>query len=137
MVRIAQGLLHMGKGLVTLNPFHSDNELLRKVTCEIKLDAFTEAFPFKVVFVSVQAGIGSLLCIFHSAFNPAATLLGKVSTTLNWACKKVVVTFAHCNFFSEGLNFYSCNADVCCGQTYVCSSITSSTLSPPLHNREC
>jgi len=53
MVRIAQGLLHMGKGLVTLNPFHSDNELMRK------------------------AGIGSLLCIFHAAFNPAATLLGK------------------------------------------------------------
>merc|ERR1719265_804545 len=53
MVRIAQGLLHMGQGLVTLNPFHSDNELLRK------------------------SGIGSLLCIFHAAFNPAATLLGK------------------------------------------------------------
>ena len=31
MVRIAQGLLHMGQGLVTLNPFHSDHELLRKV----------------------------------------------------------------------------------------------------------
>ena len=40
MVRIAQGLLHMGKGLVTLNPFHSDNELMRKVTHETKPDAF-------------------------------------------------------------------------------------------------
>jgi 26S proteasome regulatory subunit N1 len=27
-VRIAQGLLHMGKGLVTLNPFHSDRMLM-------------------------------------------------------------------------------------------------------------
>jgi len=53
MVRIAQGLLHMGKGLVTLNPFHSDQELLRK------------------------SGIASLLCVFHAAFNPGATLLGK------------------------------------------------------------
>ncbi|MCI28486.1 26S proteasome non-ATPase regulatory subunit 2 A-like, partial [Trifolium medium] len=27
-VRIAQGLVHMGKGLVTLNPYHSDRFLL-------------------------------------------------------------------------------------------------------------
>merc|ERR1712046_280259 len=43
----------MGKGLVTLNPFHSDQELLRK------------------------SGIASLLCIFHAALTPAATILGK------------------------------------------------------------
>lgn len=28
-VRIAQGLLHMGKGLMTLNPFHSDRTLMK------------------------------------------------------------------------------------------------------------
>lgn len=28
MVRIAQGLVHMGKGLLTLNPYHSDHTLL-------------------------------------------------------------------------------------------------------------
>jgi 26S proteasome regulatory subunit N1 len=27
-VRIAQGLLHMGKGLITINPFHSDRLLM-------------------------------------------------------------------------------------------------------------
>ena len=27
-VRIAQGLVHMGKGLLTLNPFHSERFLL-------------------------------------------------------------------------------------------------------------
>jgi hypothetical protein len=27
MVRIAQGLVHMGKGTMTLNPFHSDNQV--------------------------------------------------------------------------------------------------------------
>lgn len=30
LVRIAQGLVHMGKGLLTLSPFHSDRGLLRK-----------------------------------------------------------------------------------------------------------
>jgi 26S proteasome regulatory subunit N1 len=31
MVRIAQGLLHMGKGTMTLNPFHTDRQVLSKV----------------------------------------------------------------------------------------------------------
>jgi hypothetical protein len=29
-VRIAQGLVHMGKGLLTLNPYHSDRFMLSK-----------------------------------------------------------------------------------------------------------
>ena len=28
LVRIAQGLVHMGKGLLTLNPYHTDNQLV-------------------------------------------------------------------------------------------------------------
>ncbi|KAI1127355.1 armadillo-type protein [Nemania abortiva] len=31
MVRIAQGLLHMGKGTMTLNPFHTDRQILSPV----------------------------------------------------------------------------------------------------------
>ncbi|KAF6826364.1 26s proteasome regulatory subunit [Colletotrichum musicola] len=31
MVRIAQGLLHMGKGTMTVNPFHSDRNVLSRV----------------------------------------------------------------------------------------------------------
>lgn len=31
MVRIAQGLLHMGKGTMSLNPFHSDRQVLSRV----------------------------------------------------------------------------------------------------------
>lgn len=31
MVRIAQGLLHMGKGTMTLNPFHTDRQVLSRV----------------------------------------------------------------------------------------------------------
>lgn len=32
MVRIAQGLLHMGKGTLTLNPFHTDRQVLSRVS---------------------------------------------------------------------------------------------------------
>lgn len=28
LVRIAQGMVHMGKGTLTLNPFHSDRQLM-------------------------------------------------------------------------------------------------------------
>ena len=28
LVRVAQGLVHMGKGLLTLNPYHTDNQLV-------------------------------------------------------------------------------------------------------------
>ena len=28
LVRIAQGLVHMGKGLLTFNPYHTDNQLI-------------------------------------------------------------------------------------------------------------
>ena len=32
MVRIAQGLLHMGKGTVSVNPFHTDRQVLSRVS---------------------------------------------------------------------------------------------------------
>ena len=32
MVRIAQGLVHMGKGTLTLNPYHNDNQLMSPVS---------------------------------------------------------------------------------------------------------
>jgi len=53
LVRIAQGLLHFGKGLVTLNPFHSDNFLMNKV------------------------GMAGLLAVFHSAFDLKNSVLNK------------------------------------------------------------
>jgi len=28
LLRIAQGLIHLGKGTMTLNPFHSDRQLI-------------------------------------------------------------------------------------------------------------
>jgi 26S proteasome regulatory subunit N1 len=52
-VRIAQGLLHMGKGLITLNSVHSDSML----TC--------------------APALGSLLIIAHSCIDLSSTLLDK------------------------------------------------------------
>ncbi|KAL1876550.1 proteasome regulatory particle base subunit [Diaporthe australafricana] len=33
MVRIAQGLLHMGKGTMSISPFHTDRQILSRVSC--------------------------------------------------------------------------------------------------------
>lgn len=52
-VRIAQGLLHMGKGLMTLNPFHSDRMLLN------------------------GPALGGMLVLFHCCFDLKNTLLDK------------------------------------------------------------
>jgi len=52
-VRIAQGLLHAGKGLVTLNPFHSDRGLLNPVA------------------------LAGILTVVFSSTNMNGTLLGK------------------------------------------------------------
>lgn len=52
-VRIAQGLLHMGKGLVTINPYHSDRTLLS------------------------GPALGGLLVLLHSCLDLKSTLLDK------------------------------------------------------------
>jgi 26S proteasome regulatory subunit N1 len=53
VVRIAQGLLHMGKGLMGLNPFHSDRLLLSGV------------------------GVAGLLTVLHAALDMNNTILDK------------------------------------------------------------
>lgn len=50
--RLAQGLLHMGKGLMSLNPFHSEGLLMS------------------------PQGIGGLMVILTAFLNPRATILG-------------------------------------------------------------
>lgn len=52
-VRISQGLLHMGKGLMTINPFHSDNMLLN--------------YP----------ALGGILVLIHSCLDLKSTILDK------------------------------------------------------------
>ena len=52
-VRISQGFLHMGKGLMTLNPFHSDNLLMN------------------------GPALGGVLVLLHSCIDLKSTLLDK------------------------------------------------------------
>ena len=54
VIRIAQGLLHMGKGLMTLNAFHSDRSLMSGVS------------------------LGGVLILLHSCLDMKATLLGQL-----------------------------------------------------------
>ena len=67
VVRLAQGLLHMGKGLVTLNPFHSDRLLLSPV-------ALAGLLTGVMCFLDVKAGVHGkfhfLLLAFAMAMNP-------------------------------------------------------------------
>ena len=53
-VRIAQGLVHLGKGTMTLNPFHSDRML------------------------AVPAAVAGLLCVLVPALDIRHTLLGRL-----------------------------------------------------------
>jgi 26S proteasome regulatory subunit N1 len=53
IIRLAQGLLHMGKGLIGINPYHSDRLLLSGV------------------------GLASILTILHACLDMKATILDK------------------------------------------------------------
>ena len=57
MVRLAQGLTHMGKGTLTLQPYHSDRQLMNPVAVagllctlvaclDVKNSQFTRLCPF-------------------------------------------------------------------------------------------
>jgi hypothetical protein len=47
MVRIAQGLTHLGKGTMTLNPYHSDRMLLCRVALAGLLTVLVSFFDVK------------------------------------------------------------------------------------------
>ncbi len=73
MVRIAQGLVHMGKGTMTLNPFHSDNQ----VRSSKKNTSIGFSNPdFFLQLMSPVAVAGILSCIL-SFLDVKQTILGK------------------------------------------------------------
>lgn len=65
LVRVAQGLLHMGKGLTTLSPYHSDRSLLS------------------------PRSLAALLTLLHCGTDPAATLCGKPAYMVYYICPAV------------------------------------------------
>ena len=54
MVRIAQGLLHMGKGTTTLNPFHTDRQVLSRVSAAGLLTVLVSMIDAKQFILAEQ-----------------------------------------------------------------------------------
>ncbi|KFD72718.1 hypothetical protein M514_01843 [Trichuris suis] len=67
MVRIAQGLTHLGKGTMTLSPFHSERQLLNP---SAMAGLFTTCFCFLDVYSTILAKQHYLLYSLVPAINP-------------------------------------------------------------------
>lgn len=63
LVRIAQGILHMGKGLMTLDPFHSQHTLLSKVATAGMLTLLHGAFDTKKTILADRHYLLYSLCL--------------------------------------------------------------------------
>lgn len=64
MVRIAQGLTHLGKGTLTLSPYHSDRQLMSPV-------AVAGLLATLIGFLDVKNGMCDFLfslCIMYAVF---------------------------------------------------------------------
>jgi 26S proteasome regulatory subunit N1 len=86
LVRLAQGLLHMSKGLVTLSPLHSDGQLLSKTSLAGLLVATFAALDAKNTLLSKKP---YLLFAVHCAARPRVLLT--VDEKLNPIAVKVRV----------------------------------------------
>lgn len=67
MVRIAQGLVHMGKGTLTLNPYHNDNQLMSPVSVAGLLGCI---LPFLDVKSTILSKSHYLLYALSTAIQP-------------------------------------------------------------------
>lgn len=67
MVRIAQGLVHMGKGTMTVNPFHSDRQVLSRVAAAGLLTVLVSMIDAKDF---ILADSHYLLYFLVTAMNP-------------------------------------------------------------------
>ena len=70
MVRIAQGLTHLGKGTMTLNPYHSDRMLLCRVSLAGLLAVMVSFFDVK------QSKTISFVC-HHRSISARLAIVGK------------------------------------------------------------
>lgn len=61
MVRLAQGLAHLGKGTLTLSPYHSDRQLLSPV-------AVAGLLATIMAFLDVKNSKFFILIYFYSSF---------------------------------------------------------------------
>ncbi|KAI7999007.1 hypothetical protein LOK49_LG10G01499 [Camellia lanceoleosa] len=67
-VRIAQGLVHLGKGLLTLAPYHSERFLLSLVNHSVEL---------KEYMICIICKTGRIVTLLHACLDMKAIILGK------------------------------------------------------------
>lgn len=103
VVRIAQGLLHMGKGTITLSPFHSDRGLMSPVAVGGLLTVLFAALDLKnlllskahyLLFTLVNAMFPRMLMTFDEDLKPlnVAVRVGQAVDTVGQAGKPKTIT---------------------------------------------
>lgn len=70
MVRIAQGLLHMGKGTMSISPFHTDRQILSRVSAAGLLAVLVAMIDAKQFITSGSQGSHYLLYFLVTAMHP-------------------------------------------------------------------
>ncbi|KAF6161143.1 hypothetical protein GIB67_007784 [Kingdonia uniflora] len=80
-VRIAQGLLHMGKGLLTLNPYHSNRFLLSPKGHFFKIKSLTygphgSAHIYSLFILLSRTALAGILIWLHASLEAPYYLLG-------------------------------------------------------------
>jgi len=103
VVRIAQGLLHMGKGTITLSPFHSDRALMSPVAVSGLLTVLFASLDLKNLILSkahyllytvVNAMFPRMLMTFDEDLKPlnVAVRVGQAVDTVGQAGKPKTIT---------------------------------------------
>lgn len=103
VVRIAQGLLHMGKGTITLNPFHSDRLLMSPVAVGGLLTVLFASLDLKNLILSkahyllytvVSAMFPRMLMTFNEDLEPlnVSVRVGQAVDTVGQAGKPKTIT---------------------------------------------
>jgi len=84
IIRIAQGLLHMGKGTISINPFHSEGTLIKPTAIAGLLIAIHSCFDFKglilgqahyMLYSLVLAMFPRMLMTFNEDLEPINVLV--------------------------------------------------------------
>jgi len=116
MVRIAQGLLHMGKGTMSLNPFHTDRQVLSRVAAAglltvlvslIDAKQFILAEAHYMLYFLVTAMFPRFLVTLDEELNPVTVNVrvgqavdvvgqaGRPKTITGWQTQSTPVLLAH------------------------------------------
>lgn len=105
-VRIAQGLVHLGKGLLTLNPYHSDRFLLAPLVtamenpCSFTLSSGSCFIIYCLVF-HCRTALAGLIITLHACLDMKAIILGKYHYVLYYLVLAMQVSVGCCSTLVE------------------------------------